>query len=124
VKPRVGFYGWGFQRLMQAYEKALSEGQVMVRLTPVSEDNVAERLVVMGVDDARVRGLHGIDVVIIDDPYAEEQRTYEGEYHEVSPREAMSQMAKLVKFDESLPAAQSTEKNRGPQPRTKYPRRR
>jgi hypothetical protein len=123
VRPRVGFYGWGFQRLMEAYEQAVRDGQVMVRFTPMREDSVDERLVVMGVDDARVRGFP-IDVVIIDDPYAEAQRTYEGEFHEVSPREAMSQMAKLVKFDEALPSAPSTEKNKGPQPRTKYPRRR
>jgi hypothetical protein len=107
MKPRIGFYGWSFVDIMNAaYEKAAREG-----------------MVITGIDVGRPGGDHSaVTMVIIDDPYME-AHTYEGEFQVVHPREAMSQMAKMIEH-EKLPAARSTEKNKGPQPRTRYPRRR
>jgi hypothetical protein len=126
MRPLVGFHGWGFQRIMEAYAQAVKDGTVHVKTTPMRHDDP----VIVGIDVGHpdgdrtayaYRGTAGIEVVIIDDPY-QEAHTYEGEFHEVSPREAMSQMAKFV--EHKLPAARDTTPNRGPRPRTKYPRRR
>ena len=128
MRPRIGFYGWGIQRILAEYEKALQEGTAHVRLTPMHDD-----ILVMGVDVGSpggdrtafaLRGKDRVQVIILDDPH-EEAHTYEGEFHVVSPREAMSEMAKMLKFEEALPHAKDvTVRNKGPQPRTKYPRRR
>lgn len=128
MRPRVGFYGWGFTQLMAAYEKALREGQVFVRSTPMHDDSI----VVMGVDVGSpdgdktahaCRGVNGIDFVIIDDPY-QEAHTYEGEFHVVPPREAMSTYVREIDEAKLIVPARNEVKNKGPQPRTKYPRRR
>jgi hypothetical protein len=128
-----GFYGWSFVALMAAYEKAMREGQVFVRQTPMREDDLAERIIVTGVDVGSpdgdhtthaYRGVNGIDFVIIDDPYAESRPVYEGEFHVVEPRMAMSTYVSEIEEAKLIAHAPSTEKNKGPQPRTKYPRRR
>jgi hypothetical protein len=128
MRPRIGFYGWGIQKILAEYEKALREGTAHVRLTPMHDDILVTGVDVgsPGGDHTAYTGMRGgnVEFVIIDDPYAEEH-TYEGEFHVVSPREAMSEMAKLIKFEEALPRAKDvTVRNKGPQPRTKYPRRR
>lgn len=114
--------GWRIPpALLEAYARAAREGLVLVSVNVGAED--ADRTVyTVGGTGGNPTGLR-IDAVIIDDPWGDEH-TYEGEFHVVPPREAMSEMAKMIKFDEALPSAQSTVKNRGPQPRTKYPRRR
>lgn len=121
MKPIIGFHGWGFQKIMAEYAQALQEGRVHARHTPMHDD-----IVIMGVDVgspdgdrtavAALRGKNRIEVIVIDDPY-NEAHTFDGQFHEIN------EIAKHLKFDE-MPAAQCTVKNRGPQPRTKYPRRR
>lgn len=112
--------------------------KAMVKSVAEHHDRIMEAMI-MGVDvgapggdytgfafrgtNSNAKSFRYVETIIVDDPYAEEQRTFEGEFHEVKPREAMSSVLKYIEH-EKLPAARSTEKNRGPQPRTKYPRRR
>jgi hypothetical protein len=117
-----GFYGWGFMEIMRAYEQAMREGLVLTRTTHVHDDSILITGVDVGAPDgdrtavAALRGKNRLEVIIIDDPY-QEAHTYEGEFHEIN------EIAKALAH-EKLPAAQDTTPNRGPKPRTKYPRRR
>jgi hypothetical protein len=101
---------WWQTELLKELEKAVRDGKPMRILHLESPRRDRGEFVIMGVDTA-LTGKDRSTMVIIDDPYAEEARTLEGEFREICE-------AKL------LAHAPSTEKNRGPQPRTKYPRRR
>jgi hypothetical protein len=56
------------------------------------------------------RGSNRMDIAIIDDPAAVVA--------------SYPPFPKMIKFDEDLPTAQRIERNKGPVPRKKYPRRR
>lgn len=66
----------------------------------------------------------GNNRISMDDPYAESRPVYEGEFHVVEPRKAMSTYVQEIQELKQAAQHEYTVRNKGPQPRTRFPRRR